>query len=104
MPALADQRCLNHETREAVCRCPECKRFFCRECVSEHEFQMLCARCIGKAQRRVTADATEKSVWPGLVLAVVGILVAWLFFYVAGRSILQFRDSVPVAMLVKINA
>src|SRR5580658_7631208 len=33
---LLDQRCFNHDLREAVAQCPSCKRFFCRECVTEH--------------------------------------------------------------------
>jgi hypothetical protein len=105
MRELADQRCLNHEMREAACRCPVCKVCFCRECVSEYDLRLLCSVCIVKLQSGVAAPAAADSrLWPKLVLAAVGILLAWLIFYIAGWSILNFRESVPVAMLVKMNA
>ena len=34
MNDLLYQRCFNHVLREAVARCPECLRYFCRECGS----------------------------------------------------------------------
>lgn len=103
MRELAGQRCLNHETREAACRCPECQSFFCRECAIEYDSRLLCSVCIAKAQNR-PADEADGRLWPKLLLAVVGILVAWLIFYAAGWSILNLRESVPVAMVVKTNA
>jgi hypothetical protein len=39
-----------------------------------------------------------------LLFCALGLFVAWLLFYLAGWSVLQFRDSVPVALLVKMNA
>ncbi|MBE9545314.1 MAG: rhomboid family protein [Proteobacteria bacterium] len=48
MPDLTHQRCLNHMFREAVARCPECGRFFCRECITEHDDKVLCASCLRK--------------------------------------------------------
>jgi hypothetical protein len=46
MQDITHQRCLNHMLREAVARCPECGRFFCRECITEHEDKVLCAACL----------------------------------------------------------
>ena len=43
MEDLVHQRCFNHMLREAVACCPECRRYFCRECVTEHEDKVLCA-------------------------------------------------------------
>ena len=50
MQDITQQRCLNHMLREAVARCPECSRFFCRECNTEHEDKVLCASCLRKRQ------------------------------------------------------
>jgi hypothetical protein len=103
MRELAEQRCLNHEMREAACRCPECQGFFCRECAIEYDSRLLCSVCIVKAQ----SGAPEKQdghLWAKLLLAAAGILLAWLIFYAAGWSILNFRQNVPVAMAVKMNA
>jgi hypothetical protein len=104
MSALANERCLNHETREAVCRCPECRNFFCRECVSEHGTRLLCAICIARFQEALPAVARNSPQGRKLLFCALGLFVAWLLFYLAGWSVLQFRDSVPVALLVKMNA
>jgi len=48
MQDLTHQRCINHRFREAVARCPECRRFFCRECITEHDDKVLCASCLRK--------------------------------------------------------
>jgi hypothetical protein len=84
---------LNHSLREAVARCPECQRYFCRECVTEHDDRLICAACLKKLSRPAAARRVR---WAGLLLAgefVVGILTAWLFFYAVGRNLLAIPDS-----------
>jgi len=48
MQDLTHQRCHHHQFREAAARCPECGRYFCRECITEHADRVLCASCLGK--------------------------------------------------------
>jgi hypothetical protein len=79
---LIDQRCWNHGEREAVVRCPECRRFYCRECVTEHNGRMMCAACVAAAGRGQARGKTGVAVWIGL--AAGGLLLAWLFFYNLG--------------------
>lgn len=82
------QRCWNHDTREAVCRCPECGRSFCRECVTEHEARLLCAQCLNKLTRgRAARKAGLRRLVPA-AMAVSGILLAWIVFYGAGEALL----------------
>ncbi len=93
MPALVHQRCLNHEFREAVARCPECKQFFCRECVTEHDDRVICAACLKKLAR---PGAARRFRWAGLIVAgkcLVGVITVWLFFYAIGRNLLAIPDS-----------
>jgi hypothetical protein len=80
------QRCWNHDTREAVCRCPECGRSFCRECVTEHEARLLCASCLNALprERRGAAHPRLRAV----ALGVAGILLAWMVFYGAGEGLI----------------
>jgi hypothetical protein len=89
---LASQRCLNHWQREAVARCPECKRFFCRECITEHEDRILCASCI----KSLKADAS-KGVPAALFLRaaqlLVSFLIAWIVFYYIGKALLLMPDE-----------
>ncbi len=96
MPGLASKRCFHHGTREAVCRCPECRRFFCRECVVPFDGRLLCATCIAKATT-APADAEKRS--PHIVqmaLGTVALLVIWVVFYLFGWIVLQYRDTAPV--------
>ncbi len=80
--------CWNHEAREAVCRCPGCGRGYCRECVTEHEARLLCARCLEALVR--TEGVRPKSGRPmtSLWMAVAGLLLAWMFFYGAGQALI----------------
>ncbi len=96
---LTLQRCLNHSAREAVARCPVCLRFFCRECVTEHDDRMICTACLRK-----TIAATEKkrpmaSRVARVVPGALGLLVAWFFFYLIGSTLLSLPDSFHEASL-----
>jgi hypothetical protein len=81
MTSLIDQRCLNHPAREAVVRCPACLRFFCRECVTEHDGRMICASCAAGATPEA-APASSAGRW--IAGAGAGFLIAWLIFYYLG--------------------
>jgi hypothetical protein len=83
------QRCWNHEAREAACRCPGCGRSYCRECVSEHEGRLLCAACLSA----VTAGhepigARGRNLAPAAMIA-AAILLAWLTYWAAGESVMS---------------
>jgi hypothetical protein len=92
MAPLRQQRCLNHAAREAVCRCLGCGNFFCRECVVLFESRLLCAPCLAQASAQDAEDAKGRSKIGMAVWAVVAFLFIWLFFYLAGWTILQFRE------------
>jgi len=88
------QRCVHHHEREAVARCPECARFFCRECISEHDDRVLCASCL--ARRGPGASLTRsrfRRIIPCLG-AVVGISLGWWFFDLVGRGLMLLPPSV----------
>lgn len=94
MSSLAAQKCLNHEGREAVCRCPQCRNYFCRECVVPFEERMLCAACLAQSIAAVR-QSQRKFGSGGLLLAAAGFLIVWLLFYFAGWAIVQFRERTP---------
>ncbi len=81
-------RCWNHEGREAVCRCPECGRSFCRECVTEHESRLLCASCLLRVSRQAAAESPRRAGWVPAALLAGGLALAWLLFFAAGEGIL----------------
>jgi hypothetical protein len=88
-PTALHQRCWNHEGREAVCRCPECGRSFCRECVAEHEMRFLCAACL-KATGHGQPVASKKNRFGYAGLALGGILLAWIILFCAGETVMTF--------------
>jgi len=88
------ERCLHHEFREAASRCPICLRYFCRECVTEHEDRVLCAECLKKLVAGETVRASGFRRLLGGVLPWAGLLVAWLFFYALGRTLMLIPAAV----------
>jgi hypothetical protein len=93
MSTLAQQRCFHHAHREAVCRCPNCANYYCRECVTEHDDRLICAACL----RRLSSPAPRQRALgraAGLVSAFAGLLLAWLFFYYAGRALILIPSDV----------
>jgi hypothetical protein len=93
MPSLLHQRCFNHSLREAAARCLECGRFFCRECVTEHEERVLCAGCLRKV---VKPPFTQRGGVVALVRGgqfLAGVFTVWLFFYLLGEALLTLPDS-----------
>jgi hypothetical protein len=92
-PSLAHQRCFNHAEREAVARCPECRRYFCRECIIEHDDRIICAACLRKIAR---VPLTERRGFVSVIRlsqCLFGLFLAWLFFYLIGEALLRLPDS-----------
>jgi hypothetical protein len=81
---LIHQRCWHHPAREAVVRCPECRRFYCRECVTEHLGRMMCAACVARLADRAGVEARRSLSVASIASALGGLLLAWLVFYYLG--------------------
>ena len=92
-PGVAMQRCFNHSLREAAARCPECRRFFCRECVAEHDDRVICASCLKKLAVSETAKRRSFSTIRRAAPVIVGVLVAWFFFFIIGEALLRIPAS-----------
>ena len=93
MRPLAHERCFNHAFREAVARCPECSRSFCRECVAEHDDRVLCAACLARVTRQ---RGGQRGFLRQLARAggvALGLLVAWGFFLALGGWISSLPDD-----------
>jgi len=91
--ALVTARCHHHRHREAAARCPECLRFYCRECVTEHESKVICGRCLrrlaeagapGPPARRWAAHAARGA---------VGALLLWLLYYSLGQLLMLIPST-----------
>jgi hypothetical protein len=93
MNALAlQQRCWNHEAREAVCRCPQCGRSFCRECVTEHETRLLCAACLRNLVQAGAARRSRRRRMVAAAMTLAGVILAWAVFFAAGESLITLTE------------
>jgi len=90
------QQCWNHETREAVCRCPGCARSYCRECVTEHEARLLCAACLRKMRPGAEARPGGRRV-PRVVLLAAGLLLSWFLFLGIAAGVSEFSARMEQA-------
>jgi len=89
---ISRQRCFNHATREAAARCPECGRYFCRECVSEHEDRLICAFCLKRLGLRRKARRPS-TIFVRSTQVLVGLVILWSAFYLLGRLLLTIPSS-----------
>ena len=101
MPQLIHQRCQNHSQREAIARCPECRGHFCRECISEHEERVICAACLRKLAPGQLVRGPRWLVHP--TVCILGLMLAWLFFYAIGEILLELPDSFHEGTLWQVN-
>ncbi len=91
--SLLHRRCFHHASRLAAARCPQCERFYCRECVTEHLGRVICATCL---KGLVGADSARRRIFGGLcrlAACAAGLLVTWMVFYHLGRVLLLLPSS-----------
>lgn len=84
-------QCAQHPQREAAARCASCSGFFCRECVTEHDLRMLCARCLRETAAAQKPKTSRRSLLAPISLAtqlVLGLILLWLSFYLMGRLLI----------------
>ncbi len=97
---LTRQRCTIHLEREAAARCPSCERFFCRECVTEHDGRLLCAACLRALFTAAPRPALARRSWRKPLLAAAraavltfSLLLSWFFFDLLGRKLASLPDE-----------
>ena len=83
-----------------MCRCPGCRRGFCRECVAEHEQRLLCAACL-RAAAPTAAPPPGHRLLRRAALALAGILLAWIVLFCAGEAILAFTGRLEQTAWVR---
>jgi hypothetical protein len=91
---LLHQRCFNHAMREAAARCPECGRFFCRECITEHDDRVVCSACLKKLVRTPLTKRPAFVKVLRLAQCAAALVLAWFFFFIIGESLLRIPTSV----------
>ena len=91
---LAQARCFKHVSREAVAKCPECGRFYCRECVTEHDGRVVCRSCLDEllAEEPTTAPGWLKALGEWALASAGGLIVVY-GFYLLGRILLRIPSQ-----------
>jgi len=96
---LQRQQCILHPDRGAVARCPQCQRFYCHECITEHDGEVLCRHCLSaQSEQNITGSfQRHRKAFNSLVvkplLAVAGMFLLWVMFITLGSLLLRFPDS-----------
>ena len=94
MTSISFEKCFHHSGREAVVRCPVCRRYYCRECVTEHDDRMLCTGCLNARLQHV---GKKKAGWRNAVVLFfqgsVGFLLLWICFFLVGKMLLTIPHS-----------
>lgn len=93
MNTLVRQRCFNHAGREAAARCLECGRFYCRECVTEHDDRLLCALCIAAHAESFTTKRRRMAVLGPLFSLALGFTLLFLTFYYTGLGLMWLGST-----------
>ncbi len=101
---ITHQRCANHSFREAAARCPECGRYFCRECVTEHEDRVLCASCLEGLKASAPARSFRLKKVFRFIQFLLSLLVLWLFFYYLGQTLISLSANFHEGTLWQISA
>lgn len=90
--------CLIHPGRAASARCPECRRFFCGECITEHDGRLTCAQCLLDEGSKIGGQEQESkwrigaAVFPVLQFALAMLLI-WILFYFLARGLMVVPAS-----------
>ncbi|MCE5277950.1 MAG: rhomboid family protein [Planctomycetaceae bacterium] len=93
MTVLTHQRCFHHASREAAARCPQCRRFFCRECVTEHDGRVICAACLAAMMNPPRRGSGLLAGAAATLLAMMSLLIAWMFFHYLGAVLQRLPDT-----------
>ncbi len=90
--ALA-HRCNHHPVREAVARCPSCRQFFCRDCITEHDDAVICTTCLRQETRDQGAKRWSVAVLFRFGTAMLGLVVGWYFFFGLGKILVSMPSK-----------
>lgn len=91
LPAL---QCTRHAGREAAARCPQCRRFFCRECIAEYRGRLLCSHCL-----HLTTGATSPAhrgrahAWVRGLTLILALSLVWMFWSWAGWQLARWQHA-----------
>lgn len=91
--SLAQTRCYHHSHREAVARCPDCARYFCRECISDYQGKALCAQCLSQSVRETIPNKRIPAYLLSGLCALAGFMLTWFLFYMLATLLIRIPSE-----------
>ena len=93
MTSLAQTRCYHHPQREAVARCPQCLRTFCRECICDYEGKALCSDCLSQLKDDKSRSSSWRQGFQRLIGAGLGLCLCWYLFHLLAIILLKIPHT-----------
>jgi hypothetical protein len=91
---VTNQKCKNHQSREAFVRCPRCGYYYCSECCVETDDCFVCSSCIEKSDKK---DDKPKKTFMKKSLFIISVLVSfatlWICIIFLGEILLAIPDT-----------
>lgn len=101
--ALHHQRCFRHAAREAVARCGECRRFFCRECITEHDDRLICAACLKTLTAAAQPRRRSWALLGQLTASFAGLVLTFIFFHTLAGLLIKIPSNFHAGTIWKTN-
>ncbi len=94
--ALLTQSCLHHAGRPAVARCPSCSQSYCRECVVEHDYKLICASCLARVAEAVTRPGKKPGRFPiaAVIQFALALFAGWLIVQLVADIIMSLPSDI----------
>ncbi len=92
---LGDTTCAIHADRQSAARCPSCRRFYCSECITEHEGKLTCANCLKSSFEEVEEATERKRVFRVMPFVQLGLalIFCWVLFYLVAGTLGDIPDD-----------
>ncbi len=89
-----DTSCTIHADRRSTARCPSCRKFYCRECITEHEGKLTCATCLSLSLEE-RAKPKQRRRWNlvPVIQVIIALMVSWAVFYLFAATIRDVPDE-----------
>lgn len=93
---LHKSTCRIHFQRPASAQCPGCKKYYCSECITEHDGRNTCAKCLKSAHDESSAPAKVGLTWfqpMPIIHFAIALIVTWTVFYLLAQTLASIPDS-----------
>ncbi len=88
-----DTTCTIHPERSSSAQCSSCRRFFCPECITEHEGKLICAECLSALSKPAVEKTRTRIPWAAMIQFMVALILAWMLFFFFAQTLGDIPDD-----------